>query len=75
MQVDVGSSKKAIVVMVPFVQLQQYRKIQSKLVRELEKKFSGQHVLFVANRRFAVHLSFMCYPCIFYAFVFSPGGR
>merc|ERR1739844_552213 len=29
----------------------QFRKIQSKLIRELEKKFSGRHVVFIANRR------------------------
>ncbi len=51
MQVDVNATKKAIVIMVPFIQLQQYRKIQSKLVRELEKKFSGQHIVIIANRR------------------------
>ena len=50
-EVDVTANRKAIVIVVPFIQLQQYRKIQGKLVRELEKKFSGQHVLFIANRR------------------------
>ena len=37
--------------MVPYIQLQMFRKIQTKLVRELEKKFSGKHVVIVANRR------------------------
>eukprot|EP00299_Pterocystis_sp_00344_P009236 c3816_g1_i1.p1 GENE.c3816_g1_i1~~c3816_g1_i1.p1 ORF type:complete len:191 (-),score=30.95 c3816_g1_i1:41-613(-) len=50
-EVDVSGTKKAIVIVVPFVQLQQYRKIQSKLIRELEKKFSGKHVVLVGNRR------------------------
>merc|ERR1712083_622216 len=50
-EIDVTTNKKAIVIMVPFVQLAQFRKIQTKLVRELEKKFSGRHVVFVANRR------------------------
>ena len=50
-EIDVTTNKKAIIIMVPFVQLQQFRKIQTKLVRELEKKFSGRHVVFVANRR------------------------
>merc|ERR1711998_685694 len=50
-EIDVTTNKKAIIIMVPFVQLQQFRKIQTKLVRELEKKFSGRHVVFVTNRR------------------------
>lgn len=31
--------------------MKQYRKVQAKLVRELEKKFSDRHVLVVANRK------------------------
>merc|ERR1712006_63638 len=50
-EIDVTTNKKAIIIMVPFIQLAQFRKIQPKLVRELEKKFSGRHVVFVANRR------------------------
>lgn len=50
-EVDISSTKKAIIITVPFVQHQQFRKIQSKLIRELEKKFSGRHVVFIANRR------------------------
>lgn len=51
-EVDVGSSgKKAIVVFVPFRQLKQYHKVQARLVRELEKKFSGRHVVIIAQRR------------------------
>merc|ERR1719479_794044 len=42
-------SKKAIVVIVPYVQHQKFQKIQRRLVQELEKKFS-QHVVFVAQR-------------------------
>merc|ERR1711988_1784254 len=49
-EIDVTTNKKAIIIM-PFIQLAQFRKIQPKLVRELEKKFSGRHVVFVANRR------------------------
>merc|ERR1711998_478712 len=49
-EIDVTTNKKAIII-VPFIQLAQFRKIQPKLVRELEKKFSGRHVVFVANRR------------------------
>ncbi|KAJ8903373.1 hypothetical protein NDN08_004481 [Rhodosorus marinus] len=49
-EIDVGS-KKAVVVFVPFRLLQKVHKIQSRLVRELEKKFSGKHVIVVASRR------------------------
>lgn len=29
----------------------QFQKIQVRLVRELEKKFSGKHVVFIGDRR------------------------
>ena len=35
----------------PFRLLKAYHKIQQRLVRELEKKFSGRDVVIVANRR------------------------
>ncbi len=38
-------------VQVPFRLLKSYHKIQQRLVRELEKKFSGKDVVIVANRR------------------------
>merc|ERR1712002_500662 len=50
-EVDVGSGKKAIVIFVPVLQLKAFQKIQTRLVRELEKKFSGKHVVFIAQRR------------------------
>ncbi|KAK7231419.1 ribosomal protein S7 [Aureococcus anophagefferens] len=43
-EVEVGG-KKAIIVFVPFGLLKSYHKIQTRLVRELEKKFSGRHVI------------------------------
>lgn len=49
-EVDVGT-KKALVVFVPHRLLQKTHKIQTRLVRELEKKFSGKHVIFIAQRR------------------------
>ena len=49
-QVDIGG-RKAVVVFVPFRQLKSYHKIQQRLVREMEKKFSGKHVVIVAQRR------------------------
>lgn len=29
----------------------QFQKIQARLVRELEKKFSGKHVVFIGDRK------------------------
>ncbi|XP_074642157.1 small ribosomal subunit protein eS7-like [Tubulanus polymorphus] len=49
-EIDIAG-KKAIIIFVPVPQLRAYQKIQTRLVRELEKKFSGKHVVFVAQRR------------------------
>lgn len=49
-QVKVPGGKDSIVIFVPFRLLQSYHKIQQRLVRELEKKFSGEHVVLVAQR-------------------------
>ncbi|GIX82520.1 40S ribosomal protein S7 [Caerostris extrusa] len=48
-EVDVNG-KKALVISVPVPQLKSFQKIQARLVRELEKKFSGKHVVFLARR-------------------------
>ncbi|XP_035229507.1 40S ribosomal protein S7-like [Stegodyphus dumicola] len=48
-EVDVNG-KKALVISVPVQQLKAFQKIQARLVRELEKKFSGKHVVFIARR-------------------------
>ena len=48
-EVDCGSSK-AIVIYVPFKLLKSFNAIQQRLVRELEKKFSGCTVLIIAQR-------------------------
>merc|ERR1712080_692877 len=48
--VEVGG-KKAIVIFCPVPQLKAFQKIQTRLVRELEKKFSGKHGVFIAQRR------------------------
>lgn len=45
-----AQNKKAIVVWVPVPQLKSWQKIQTRVVRELEKKFSGRHVVFIAKR-------------------------
>jgi photosystem II CP47 chlorophyll apoprotein len=49
-EVKVADNKTAIVVFVPFRQHKKFQKIQSRLIRELEKKFSGKHVCFIAQR-------------------------
>jgi len=41
---------KAIIIYVPFKLNKSFRKIQTKLTRELEKKFSGRTVLIIAQR-------------------------
>merc|ERR1712137_1121663 len=50
-EVEVGQGRKAIVLFVPVPILRQFHNIQKRLVRELEKKFSGKHVIIVAQRR------------------------
>ncbi|CAN6552167.1 unnamed protein product [Malus baccata var. baccata] len=51
-QVDVaGTGKKSVVIHVPYRLRKAYRKIHVRLVRELEKKFSGKDVILIATRR------------------------
>ncbi|KAI8366682.1 30S ribosomal protein S7e [Radiomyces spectabilis] len=50
-EVEMGAGKKAIIIFVPVPQLKEFHKIQARLTRELEKKFSDRHVVFVAQRR------------------------
>ncbi|KAL1920454.1 40S ribosomal protein eS7 [Calcarisporiella thermophila] len=50
-EVEIGGGRKAIVIFVPVPFLKQFHKIQQRLTRELEKKFSDRHVLFIAQRR------------------------
>jgi small subunit ribosomal protein S7e len=40
-EVDCGAGRKAIIIYVPFKLLKSVNKIHQRLVRELEKKFSG----------------------------------
>ncbi|CAG8983500.1 hypothetical protein HYALB_00004301 [Hymenoscyphus albidus] len=49
--IEVGHGKKAIVIFVPVPSLQGFHKVQQRLTRELEKKFSDRHVLILASRR------------------------
>jgi small subunit ribosomal protein S7e len=50
-QIDVEGKKKALVIFIPYPQLNAYHKIQTQLISELEKKLSGKHVFIVAKRR------------------------
>jgi small subunit ribosomal protein S7e len=48
-EVGVEHGKKAIVVFVPYKQHSKYKKIQARLIRELEKKLA-RHVVVIAQR-------------------------
>ncbi|KAJ4962015.1 hypothetical protein NE237_021925 [Protea cynaroides] len=50
-QIDVSGNRKAVVVHVPYRLRKAFRKIHVRLVRELEKKFSGKEVIVIATRR------------------------
>lgn len=50
-QLEVGHGKRAIVIFVPVPLLPGFHKVQQRLTRELEKKFSDRHVLILASRR------------------------
>ncbi|CAI5439219.1 unnamed protein product [Caenorhabditis angaria] len=49
-EVEVGN-KSAIIIYVPVPQLKAFHKLQLSLVRELEKKFGGRDIIFLAKRR------------------------
>ncbi|KAJ6792892.1 40S ribosomal protein S7 [Iris pallida] len=49
-QIDVAGNKKAVVIHVPFRLRKAFKKIHVRLVRELEKKFSGKDVILIATR-------------------------
>jgi small subunit ribosomal protein S7e len=50
-EISIPGGKKAIIVFVPLKLLQNYRKVQVRLVRELEKKFSGKNVVIIPQRK------------------------
>merc|ERR1711939_647871 len=50
-EIEVGHGRKAIVIFVPVPSLPGWHKVQQRLTRELEKKFSDRHVLIIASRR------------------------
>jgi hypothetical protein len=41
-QIDVAGNRKAVVIHVPYRLRKAFKKIHTRLVRELEKKFSGK---------------------------------
>eukprot|EP00403_Amphidinium_massartii_P019911 CAMPEP_0178434000 /NCGR_PEP_ID=MMETSP0689_2-20121128/33197_1 /TAXON_ID=160604 /ORGANISM="Amphidinium massartii, Strain CS-259" /LENGTH=194 /DNA_ID=CAMNT_0020056049 /DNA_START=98 /DNA_END=682 /DNA_ORIENTATION=- len=49
-EVEVKQGRKAIIVYFPYRVWRSAKKIQGRLIRELEKKFSKKHIVFVANR-------------------------
>ena len=46
-----ASGRRALVVYVPVSQLVAFRRIASKVIAELEKKFSDKHIMFVGRRK------------------------
>ncbi|XP_021296577.1 40S ribosomal protein S7-like [Herrania umbratica] len=50
-QMDVSGNRKAVVIYVPYRLRKAFRKVHLRLVRELEKKFSGKDVVLLATRR------------------------
>lgn len=50
-EVECPGGKTAVVIFVPYRLLAKFHKIQTRLVRELEKKFSGKPVIIIAQRR------------------------
>ncbi|KAF5479901.1 hypothetical protein I3843_03G058200 [Carya illinoinensis] len=50
-QMDISGNRKAVVIHVPYRLRKAFGKIHLRLVRELEKKFSGKDVVVIATRR------------------------
>jgi small subunit ribosomal protein S7e len=65
-EVDLQGGKKAIIIFVPVPQLRSFQKIQSRLVRELEKKFSGKHFVVIAQVKYFNSEIFSAHP------IFNP---
>ena len=49
-EVEIEGDKKAIIVFVPYKLFKAFRMIQTRLTTELEKKFEGRPVVFIAQR-------------------------
>lgn len=50
-EIECAKGKTAVVIFVPFRLLTKFHRVQTRLVRELEKKFSGKNVIIIAQRR------------------------
>jgi len=50
-EIDVLIFLKAILIQVPYRKLTSFQNLQQRLVRELERKFPGKDIFFVADRR------------------------
>jgi|YelNatPaOPRAMG01_1025707.scaffolds.fasta_scaffold168706_2 small subunit ribosomal protein S7e len=51
-EIDVGGGgRRAILLVVPYRLLSKYHRVHTRLVRELEKKFSGKQVVIIGKRR------------------------
>jgi len=50
-ELALGKEKSSLVIFVPVRQVKEWRKVHGKVVRELEKKFNGKHVLIVGQRK------------------------
>jgi small subunit ribosomal protein S7e len=50
-EVPITKDKSAIVVFVPVRQLKGWKTVHSRVVRELEKKFAGKHVVIIGQRK------------------------
>ena len=49
--INVGGAREAMIVTVPFRMLVGFKNLHARLVRELEKKFTGKHVIIIGERR------------------------
>lgn len=74
-QIDVPGNRKAVVIHIPYRLRKAYRKIYTKLVRELEKKFSGKVIkdylvlsnfpfLLIQGLSFLLKIAVMCVKVI-----------
>eukprot|EP01084_Bolivina_argentea_P090542 163136_1 len=50
-RIQITDKKRAIVIFVPKLQHDRWQKLQDRLVRELEKKFSDEDIIFIAQRK------------------------
>merc|ERR1712168_1461944 len=50
-EMDYEDRKKVLILFVPIPKIKEVQKLQVRLVRELEKKFSGKNVVVVGQRR------------------------